>query len=98
MSRSYKKYPVVKDCRRSSKQNKKIANRCVRRKLKGEYYIYYPKGAYRKIYNSWDIHDWIFHETLKEFLHHWQNSPWLQREFKTRKAAENYWYKIYKRK
>jgi hypothetical protein len=54
MSRSYKKTPIVKDGH-SGKFGKKVANRKVRH-FKGD--IANGK-AYRKIYESWDIHDMI---------------------------------------
>lgn len=61
MSRSYKKTPVCKDGR-SGKFGKKVANRKVR----------YYKGdiadgkSYRKIYESWEIHDYISHYPLSQ--------------------------------
>jgi hypothetical protein len=62
MSRSYKKEPVVKDYNRNSK---KYANRKVRRKFKN---CDYPNGnAYRKLTCSWDICDYRFRETYKEY-------------------------------
>ena len=62
MSRSYKKEPVVKDYNRNSK---KYANRKVRRIFKN---CDYPNGsAYKKLYCSWDICDWRFRETYREY-------------------------------
>lgn len=62
MSRSYKKEPVVKDYNRDSK---KYANRKVRRKFKN---CDYSNGnAYRKLCCSWDICDYKFRETYREY-------------------------------
>jgi hypothetical protein len=62
MSRSCKKEPVVKDYNRNSK---KYANRRVRRVFKD---CDYPNGnAYRKLCCSWDICDYKFRETYKEY-------------------------------
>ena len=61
MSRSYKKTPVVKDGK-SGRIGKRFASRKVRR-YKGKI----PKGCfYKKIYESWNIHDYVFRETYQE--------------------------------
>jgi len=58
MSRSYKKFPIVKYAPSSSKgdavkKEKRFANKKVRRS-------YCIDGAYyKKLYNSYNIHDWI---------------------------------------
>ena len=98
MSKSYKKEPVVKDY---NKNAKKHANRKVRRIFKN---CDYPNGnAYRKLCCSWDICDWWFRETYREY------------EVQARRYKYDYingvtkydfsidmtywkWYKIYKRK
>ena len=55
MSRSYKHNPVYTDyCRKTTKIMKRYASHKIRRTLD------IPNGkAYRKFYNSWDIHDYI---------------------------------------
>jgi hypothetical protein len=61
MSRSYKKTPVVKDGR-SGKSGKKFANHKVR-----NYKGIIPNGkSYRKIFQTWDIHDCISMRTYAE--------------------------------
>lgn len=61
MSRSYKRTPILKD-RRSGAVGKKFANRKVRR-----YKHKIPNGSsYKKIYCSYDIHDYVFRETYKD--------------------------------
>lgn len=51
MSRSYKKNPVIKDCTRGMK---KLANKRVRKHAVSN------GNNYRKVFESWDIHDWKF--------------------------------------
>lgn len=61
MSRSYKKTPIVKDGH-SGKFGKKVANRKVRH-YKG---TIASGKSYRKIYESWDIHDFVNRYSLLE--------------------------------
>ena len=71
MSRSYKKYPCIKDC---SKHGKRFANKRVRRTKD------IPDGkAYRKVYNPWDISDWSFSKTWNEYWRE-QIQDWELRE------------------
>ena len=57
MSRSRKKEPVFKDySRSSSKYFKRLASKTVR-KYNGELV---DGKHYRKVYDSWKIHDWKF--------------------------------------
>jgi hypothetical protein len=53
MSRSRKKHPVIRDYNPGTKR---IANRRVRRTPDIA-----DGNAYRKVFNSWDIHDWSLH-------------------------------------
>lgn len=62
MSHSYKKNPILKDNKRSSARNKQIANHQVRY-FKG----FIPNGkSYKKISNSYDIHDYVSRWTWKD--------------------------------
>lgn len=62
MSRSYKKTPVIKDGH-SGKVAKSYANRKVR-----HYKNVLANGkAYRKVYESYDIHDSIFRYSYESF-------------------------------
>lgn len=82
MSRSYKRTPIVKDNPKARKFFKRRANKKVRRTPD------IPNGrAYRKVYDSWSIYDFISYCTLED---------WLD----SAKEAENYftkkdWLKIY---
>lgn len=87
MSRSYKKFPFCK-CERSCKWGKRQANKKVRR-YKGEIS---DGHEYQKIFNSWEICDYCFSETWKEYqlCHKIWNYP----------DEPNYyeWYRYYKGK
>lgn len=63
MSRSYKKNPIVKDGH-SGKFGKRLANRKVRHCKKD---IANGK-AYKKIFESWDIHDFVYRYPLIQLL------------------------------
>ena len=66
MSRSRKKFPIVK-CEDSCKQGKKFANKKVRR-FKG----FIPNGkSYKKLYCSWDICDYYFSVSEKDIIRTW---------------------------
>ena len=76
MSRSYKKHPVAPD--KVSYNSKRLANRKVRRSVnRGEELL---KGkSYRKLYESWDIHDYIeygdsFETFYQRALTRWQET------------------------
>lgn len=99
MSRSYKKFPVIKDRARTSKDRfkpKTFANRAVRR------YKEVPIGKscfFKKIYCSWDISDYRFVEcpNENELKRTWANEKHLFCHCNTYKEA--YWeWKQYIRK
>ena len=77
MSRSYKHTPICSDRDDGAKWWKNQANRKVRR-YKGEL----PKGKfYRKIYNSWEIHDYV------SYMNKEQARAWYHR-----RNNEAHWY------
>ena len=102
MSRSYKKSPICTDySRKNTKDQKRFANRKVRRAMN------VPNGkAYRKYYESWEIHDWISRQTLRETIcdyytsGYWDSkgnwNRWYEDE--TLKEHMSNWAKYYKRK
>ena len=97
MSRSRKKNPVFTD-RRSGRVGKKLANRRVRRAL-----VALPRKskAYKKQFESWDIHDYVIRWTKEEALERYRKSEadsWMRKEYPTEKDFLNYWAKICKRK
>lgn len=105
MSRSYKKTPIVKDGK-SGYPGKKFANKAVRR-YKGEI----PNGKqYRKIYSSYDIHDYAFRCTYEEFKREYERDlkaflnggstfdPRDSSKSYNQRYEDNHWAKYYKRK
>jgi len=64
MARSYKKTPILKD---RNPYMKTFANRIVRRRLSKPDYGLANGKAYRKVVNSWDICDWVFRRTYREY-------------------------------
>lgn len=95
MSRSYKKTPVRKDLIKGSKNR---ANRKVR--YNRDFDV--SGGAYRRVYDQYDISDWYFRTSLEEHLHwhenlrHVHGGEGLTPE--KRKDVINEWYKCYYRK
>ncbi len=69
MSRSYKKYPCVKD---KNKFAKDYANRKLRRKLKEQEYIIANGNCYRKVTCSWLICDYKFYVPREKFIKRWE--------------------------
>lgn len=65
MSRSYKKTPIVKDNAGGRKHAKRQANKKVRRTK-----CLSSGKQYRKVYNTWDIYDYVSYCTLEEFLNY----------------------------
>lgn len=70
MSRSYKKTPICRDCTGCEclQWSKRQANKKVRRTKN------IPSGkSYKKIYETWDIHDYSFRETLSQYKKNLEN-------------------------
>ena len=95
MSRSYRKNPICKD-NGSSKSSKRCANRKTRRHenelpSKGCYY--------KKIYEQYDIHDWVSRWTWEEALADFHSNGWRWHpEITNEKELYRYWYKAMKMK
>ena len=102
MSRSYKKNPVYSDRPNGAKYWKRIGNKKTR-KLKDNF----PKGRkYRRVYNSWEIHDfinrWDKEDALTYYNHSgfFHNGEWYKTyDYKDEKEFLNkYWKKYWRRK
>lgn len=96
MSRSYKKTPVCKDNKKSSKGNKQVANKKVRNSK-----IVSSGKSYKKIYNSCDIHDYISRYSYEEFIiDFYKNLSYYEigRNNYYPSFTENDWFHSYKRK
>lgn len=105
MSRSYKKHPWCTDHTRTyTKFAKHQANIRVRRS-KG----LYNGGSYKKLYESWDIHDYVSCWSKNKAIHYYEvsgfycNGKWIysydREEFPSSKIfVDKYWKKYYYRK
>ena len=93
MSRSYKKNPFYTDRPRGAKYWKRQANRRVR-----HYRGTLANRRYRRLYNSWEIHDWVSRWSKAEAIHRWEHPQHAYSEFNTRQEMEQYWAKYYRRK
>lgn len=96
MSRSYKKSPVYTDgSPGTTKEKKKVANRKVRHTED------IPSGgAYKKIHESWDIHDYVNRWTWEEAKVEWENgkNEYLKKHYPTLESYYYYWLKCCKLK
>ena len=106
MARSFRKEPVVKD---HSISMKAIANRTLRRRLKGVSFDVANGNSYRKVVCTYDICDWWFRESYVEYAarvarynHEYINGiyRWGIRTSTNMSEDMNYWqwFKMYKRK
>ena len=87
MSRSYKRNPVYKPP--AKKCNKRAASKMVR---KCNTMLVQKGNAYRKLFESWDIHDYRMWLSLENYLEDWQLY------FHSKDAAIQQWKKYYRRK
>lgn len=80
MSRSYKKYPVIKDNQRGGARfGKKHANHRFRQRLKQDllneeyedYDTYKQHSRYKKYSESYDIHDFVYYYTEEDAIESW---------------------------
>lgn len=101
MSRSYKKNPIYTDGRTPTpKKSKKYANKKVKHTSN------LPNGkAYKKVYESYDIHDyvsrWTWEEAKEWYLRKSQIEEWthyLKKQYPTLKLFYRYWKKTFKSK
>lgn len=95
MSRSYKKQPYNCDGN-SARSGKKFANKKVRQL---DIEALPPKGnAYKKVYEQYDIRDWIYRWTWEEALAWYRKHPEQYSKYPTEKDFYRYWYKIMRAK
>lgn len=66
MSRSFKKNPISKD-HYGGKSGKRFANKAVRRKKN----LSYSGGEYKKVYDSWDVNDYICYYSREDAIKDW---------------------------
>ena len=91
MSRSYKKNPIYTDRPHGAKYWKRLANKKVRKEN-----IHFLKGKkYKRIYNSWEIHDYISRWTKEEALKDFKRYMYLQKYYKNEDEFLNKHWKKY---
>lgn len=91
MSRSYKKNPICTDRPHGAKYWKRLANKKVRKEN-----IHFLKGKkYKRIYNSWEIHDYISRWTKEEALKDFKRYMYLQKYYKNEDEFLNKHWKKY---
>lgn len=104
MSRSYKKHPICTDRTNGAKYWKRQANHRVRK-----YRYILQHKQYKKIYYSYDIHDWISRWSKAEALDKYYHQIWYDYRDKCwgrvwdnyeneKDFLNHYWAKYYKRK
>ena len=96
MSRSFKHTPVLKDNPKGRKFAKKTANRKVRNH-KGEL----ANGkAYRKLFCTYDIYDYIFYRPYSDWQKDFNRDGWRKKAngWETEEDCRNDWEKTYYRK
>lgn len=107
MSRSYRKHPIVRD-RCNTKYSKRLANRAVRNYLKNVDNEIRGK-SYRKVFDSWQIHDYRFYKSKRQLIHMYESdlaeyytkgyTYGITRNGKPRlKDYLRWWYKTYYKK
>ena len=102
MSRSYKKNPVYTDGkRRTTKETKQKANRCVRRynkQIVNGYFMRDPRyldiltldgKSYTRFFPSWDIHDYVSWWSKAEAVNTYEHPHWIYDGFR------NEWWHTY---
>ena len=100
MSRSYKKIPYSGDTK--GKAKKRVANSKVRMTLKN-FNKEFKHNDYKKVYESWDICDFSWIRSWKEYWKHclilYNECPQLYKHQPPNKKEEyRRWYKWYKMK
>lgn len=97
MSRSYKKHPYYTDGTNGRVIQKKWANKKVRKYTKE-----IENGrSYKKLFCSWNIHDYKYRQTWQEAKEQYENSEffqWNQKRYPTLKDFYKYWIKYHKNK
>lgn len=94
MSRSYHKHPVATDgSPKTTQESKKFANKKVRNTED------IPNGgAYKKVSESWEIHDYKSYWPWEEAKKHWESSKddaYFKKHYPTLKAFRRWWLGVY---
>lgn len=100
MSRSTKKNPIIKDNGKSNKKDKQIINRALRRKINNPDFELSDGNAYKKVYESWNIADYVCRWTREEAIEYY-NDPDnvdIREKYPTLEEWLNQWEKMMLRK
>ena len=85
MSRSYKKNPIYTDRPNGAKYWKRLANKKVRKENN-----HFLKGKkYKRLFNSWEIHDYISYWDKKQALKDFTRYEYLREEYKNEEEFLN---------
>ena len=95
MSRSYKKNPIYTDRPNGAKYWKRLANKKVRKEN-----IHFLKGKkYKRLFNSWEIHDYICYWDKFQALKDFRRYRYLKKDYKNEEEFLNkHWGKYQYRK
>ena len=96
MSRSYKKNEICNDgSAGTTKRSKRFANKTVRKSEDVP-----SGGAYKKVSETWDIHDYSIRWTWEEAVKDWEEgrNSYLKEKYPTLEEYRQYWEKCCKRK
>lgn len=86
MSRSCKKTPIIKDNRRGRRYFKRLANKRVRRES-----ILVSGNYYKKVYNSWDIYDYVSYCSKEQYVEMVRKYGWQG----NKEEVEQAWRRCY---
>ena len=96
MSRSYKKNTYCNDgATPRTRIAKRFANKAVRR---AEDIECNKHGNYKKVYDTWNIHDYRYKVTWEEAKKDYEEKDYLQKRYPTLKSYYRHWYKCFKSK
>ena len=102
MSRSYKKNPYATDHKcGTTKDNKSIANRRVRRMVVRMGENMPARLQHRKMTETYDVHDWKERWTKEDAIDFYLNGPhneFVRNKYPTLKAYLKFWEKCSRRK
>lgn len=97
MSRSYKKNPILTDgSAGSTKRSKRCANHRVRRTSDKE--IPMKGSGFKKLFESYDIHDFVIRWTWQDAVDWWEKNEWIREKYPTKKSLYQWWIKNHKTK
>lgn len=96
MSRSRKKNPITKDGNSQKRNKKRIAEKQVRNYLKQHPEETLQGKSYRKVWESWEIADYVSRYTREEAIKDWnEGHNYLHKKFNSLEDWLEYYDKCY---